>query len=238
LIQERGGIAVAEMRHVFNCGIGLLVVVRPDVADAARAALGAAEHEEEGAQRRVLEAHEALARVQGADPIDVAAAEVDLAAARRDVARLREERDALAIALRTLDAAVDDYRAAHAERLERAATTAFARFSGVAGRRVVLDDAFAARVVAASGDDAVPAQLSQGARDQLAVALRLAVADLLAADVALPLVFDDPFLNWDEERSARLADALRELARERQVLVLTHRAALARWGAAVEVVEG
>ncbi|MDF1521986.1 MAG: hypothetical protein P1P87_04095, partial [Trueperaceae bacterium] len=122
--------------------------------------------------------------------------------------------------------------------LEHAATTAFARFSGVAGRRVVLDDAFAARVLAASGDDAVPAQLSQGARDQLAVALRLAVADLLAADVALPLVFDDPFLNWDEDRSARLADALREFARERQVLVLTHRGALAGWGAAVEVVEG
>jgi len=63
----------------------------------------------------------------------------------------------------------------------------------------------------------------------------LAVADLLAADVRLPLVFDDPFLNWDEARTERLATALRAVARDRQVVVLSHRSALAGWGEAVAV---
>ena len=183
----------------------------------------------------MLAAREALARLQGSDPIDVAVAELDLAETRRAAVRLRGERDALALALRTLDAAVDDFRGAHAERLQAAATGYFATFSGIEGRRVVLDEAFAAHVVEPGGDAALPAQLSQGARDQLSVALRLAVADLLAADVRLPLVFDDPFLNWDDARTERLATALRALARDRQVVVLSHRSALADWGAAVAV---
>lgn len=41
LIQDTGGVATDEMRLVFNCGVGMLVVVRPEQADAARAALTA-----------------------------------------------------------------------------------------------------------------------------------------------------------------------------------------------------
>jgi phosphoribosylaminoimidazole (AIR) synthetase len=39
LIQQRGDIADQEMFRTFNLGIGLTVVVRRDVLDAARAAL-------------------------------------------------------------------------------------------------------------------------------------------------------------------------------------------------------
>ncbi len=203
--------------------------------ETARRELTEAVAEHERAERTDLDARETLARLQGADPIDVAAAEVELAALRADVARLGSERDALALALRALGEAVDDFRGAHAQRLERAAGASFSRFSGRPGRRVELDEDFGARVREPGGDLAVPAQLSQGARDQLALALRLAVADLLADDVRLPLVLDDPFLNWDEERLARAAETLNGLAAERQVVVLSHRPALAAWGARVEV---
>lgn len=40
LIQRLGGVSTPEMRQVFNCGVGMLVVVRPSDADAARAVLG------------------------------------------------------------------------------------------------------------------------------------------------------------------------------------------------------
>jgi chromosome segregation protein len=80
-------------------------------------------------------------------------------------------------------------------------------------------------------------QLSQGTRDQLLLALRLAVLDLLAQEVPLPLVLDDPFAHWDERRLARAREMLRALARERQVVLLSHRREFAAWGEPVTSAE-
>ena len=41
-LQQHGGVADAEMHRVFNCGIGMTVILAPDVADAAMAQLRAA----------------------------------------------------------------------------------------------------------------------------------------------------------------------------------------------------
>jgi len=206
---------------------------------ATRAAADVAERAAGDARERAAAAQEALARAQGGDPIDVAAVELDIADARAEVARWTLERDALALAARELAAAAEGFRAGHARRLEAAASTQLATFGGVPGRRVRLDAELRAEVVEPDGRPLATAQLSQGARDQLALALRLAVADLVADDVALPLVLDDPFLNWDEERSAAVRAALRAIAaRGRQVWLLSHRAELADWGEPVELRRG
>ena len=41
-LQQHGGVADAEMHRVFNCGIGMVVIVAPEIADAAMAQLNAA----------------------------------------------------------------------------------------------------------------------------------------------------------------------------------------------------
>ena len=41
-LQQHGGVADVEMHRVFNCGIGMTVIVAPDNADAAMAQLQAA----------------------------------------------------------------------------------------------------------------------------------------------------------------------------------------------------
>jgi len=68
------------------------------------------------------------------------------------------------------------------------------------------------------------AALSGGTREQVAAAVRLAVAELLAAehDGSLPVVFDDAFVNSDPERVVTLQRML-DLAAARglQVIVLT-----------------
>lgn len=209
----------------------------PTAAFAATAAAAAqAERVAADAQQAAAAAHDALLRAQAGDPIDVAAIELEIAEARADAERWAFERDAVALAARELAAASAGFREGHAERLAEAAGAHLAGFGGVTGRRVRLDAELRADVVEHDGRRLSVGQLSQGARDQLALALRLAVADLMAGDLALPLVLDDPFLNWDEDRAEAAARALQAVtASGRQVWLLSHRAELAGWGETVAV---
>ncbi len=186
------------------------------------------------AQEALLRAQREVVAAEGTAAVNVAA----LLEASRDreaqAARVRADVAALALAYGELGASLRAYTSDHRGRLEDRASALLSSVSGRPGRRVRLDDDFAARVLEPGGDTAVPAQLSQGTRDQLALALRLAVIDLVADDVPLPLVLDDPFVHWDEERLERARDMVRALARERQVLLLTHRPELADWGEPVD----
>ncbi|HEY8394636.1 MAG TPA: AAA family ATPase [Thermaerobacter sp.] len=169
------------------------------------------------------------------DPINIAAAEEELAGLRRRREELLEEIEALALAHRELRGAAEEYHATYRLRLEQVASRHFARITGRPGRRVCLDEDFRVSVVEPDGTRVLPGQLSQGAQDQLYVAVRVAIGDLLADDARLPFVFDDPFVHCDAERLERIRSTLRELAAERQVLVLSHRPELAAWGQPAEV---
>ena len=65
--------------------------------------------------------------------------------------------------------------------------------------------------------------LSEGTRDQLFLALRLAALDMhLDQAHALPFIADDLFINYDDKRSRQGLEALGELSRKTQVVFLTH----------------
>ena len=65
--------------------------------------------------------------------------------------------------------------------------------------------------------------MSEGTRDQLYLALRLAALELhLGKSKALPFVADDLFINFDDERSTAGLESLRELSTRTQVLFLSH----------------
>lgn len=65
--------------------------------------------------------------------------------------------------------------------------------------------------------------MSDGARDQLYLALRVAaIEDYLERAVALPFVADDLFVNFDNERAAAGFRVLADLAQKTQVLFFTH----------------
>ncbi|HTR10899.1 MAG TPA: AAA family ATPase [Paraburkholderia sp.] len=85
--------------------------------------------------------------------------------------------------------------------------------------------------------------LSEGTRDQLFLALRIAALELqLASKAALPFVADDLFINFDDVRAKAGFEALRDLSAKTQVLFLTHHDHLLPlirevFGARVNVVE-
>ncbi len=72
--------------------------------------------------------------------------------------------------------------------------------------------------------------LSSGTSDQLYFALRLAVAEFFSEKSGgLPLFFDDPFMQYDDERTAGVSDFIREYVKEKnnQILLFTcHKAIL------------
>ncbi|KVM84582.1 chromosome segregation protein SMC [Burkholderia ubonensis] len=65
--------------------------------------------------------------------------------------------------------------------------------------------------------------MSEGTRDQLFLALRIAALELqLRNRTALPFVADDLFINFDDARAKAGLEALRDLSTRTQVLFLTH----------------
>jgi len=65
--------------------------------------------------------------------------------------------------------------------------------------------------------------MSEGTRDQLYLALRLAALELhLAQTIPLPFIADDLFINYDDGRAKAGLEALAELSAMTQVIFLTH----------------
>ena len=65
--------------------------------------------------------------------------------------------------------------------------------------------------------------LSEGTRDQLYLALRLAALDQQASQGSrMPLIADDLFINFDDRRTEAGLQVLGELSRRMQVILLTH----------------
>lgn len=185
-------------------------------------------------------AHEAAVRAE---------AEATLALRRHDdeaAARARQARDDAAAAmaqaagewlrvraaLLLLAEATRRYREANRDPLLAEAGAALARITGgsLAGLDVELDDDDTERLVALRPDGtrlSVEA-LSEGARDQLFLALRIAaVARRCAVAEPVPFIADDLFSSFDEPRAAAGLAELSRLGETTQVLVFTHHAHVA-----------
>jgi len=64
-------------------------------------------------------------------------------------------------------------------------------------------------------------KLSEGTKETVSLAFRLAVLDHLFPDGGGVIVFDDPFANMDAERTAQSCELIKECAKQHQVLFLT-----------------
>jgi DNA repair exonuclease SbcCD ATPase subunit len=107
--------------------------------------------------------------------------------------------------------------------LEKRMRGDLARLTGGRYRRVAVDDATLDISVFAPerGDWVRLEELSQGTLDLGYLAARLGLVRLVTQDRRPPLVFDDPFVTFDDERAARAVEMLRELAGDFQVVYLT-----------------
>ena len=65
--------------------------------------------------------------------------------------------------------------------------------------------------------------LSRGTSEQLYFALKLAFVEQVADKIALPILIDDAFVNFDAQRTNYIVKLLEELAQKTQVLIFTAR---------------
>ena len=71
------------------------------------------------------------------------------------------------------------------------------------------------------GDWVPISSLSQGTIDQVYLAARIELVRLVTQDRRPPLVFDDPFVTYDDERATRAVELLRGVTADHQILYLT-----------------
>jgi uncharacterized protein YhaN len=132
----------------------------------------------------------------------------------------------ITVGVRLVKWAVDRYSEERQQPLLKRASALFAGLTG--GRFTKLSVNFEAEppeLIAhrADGSHVVIGGLSTGTEDQLFLALRLAALELhLDAGTPLPLILDDIFINWSDERTAAGFAVLAEIAKRTQVIVLSH----------------
>lgn len=161
---------------------------------------------------------------------DLAPLDAELAAIDRDREAAVLERDALRLAHRTLLGCKDEFIKVASTRLAAAVSEVFADLTGGRYRTVRVDPAsLELSVDGPERVDVAAASLSRGTRDQLWLALRVAILETLAPERALPLVLDDPFLHFDDERLALAGRALARVGARHQVLLFTHDSRLTAW---------
>lgn len=137
--------------------------------------------------------------------------------------QLQGEYDALTLALDALHSANTTLQNRFSPELGRRAAEIFFQMTGSGWSSIQLDREF--HLSAGQGDD--PARrsvqlLSAGTADQLYLATRLAVCEMvLPPEQNAPLILDDALITFDDERLRKTLDYLARLGERRQILLFT-----------------
>ena len=142
---------------------------------------------------------------------------------REQITALEGEFDSIQMAMAALENANATLQNRFSPALGQRASEIFGKLTGQRYSGVVLDRAF--RISAEPTGDGIyrdAALLSAGTADQLYLATRLAICDLvLPQEQAAPIVLDDALANFDDDRCAAALRWLKEKGKHRQILLFT-----------------
>lgn len=146
-----------------------------------------------------------------------------LAELEEEHARIESELEALTVALDELALADEEMQSEFSPALAKGTASALSRLTGGAYTELTLDRELNA-LVRCAGEPVLheSAFLSRGTADQLYLALRLALCDmLLGGEEPCPIVLDDALINFDDARMGYALDYLAETAQHRQILLFS-----------------
>ena len=140
-----------------------------------------------------------------------------------EITKLTERHEASLLAIDVLQEVVDNYRAAYLPQLEKRSSSYWSQITNGRYQDLQLEKSWPEIIVPMQDMQANKTDLSQGALDQLFFALRLAATDLMSSQAQLPLILDDPFVNFDDERYQESLSLLASISQDRQVIYFTSR---------------
>jgi len=185
-------------------------------------------------ERKVLDRR--LAAAEAKETVSVEALEDEIEDLKSGLDRLKQSRDAHLLAIKTIDEAVSEFRASHLSRIRDKTTELLTRITG-SPCRIELDESLEPLGLERDGKLFRMEQLSQGVRDQLHFALRLAAVEEISGEAHLPMFLDDPFVNFDDGRLESVLRMLDEICGSHQVLLFTHDRQLCEWRKPARVLE-
>lgn len=140
-----------------------------------------------------------------------------------ELVRQQAEYDALRLSLDALQAANTTLQNRFSPELGRRAAEIFANMTGSTWSHILLDREF--HLSAESGSDPTRRSvqlLSAGTADQLYLAVRLAICEMiLPPEQNPPLILDDALLTFDDARLSTTLNYLTQLGAQRQILLFT-----------------
>lgn len=147
----------------------------------------------------------------------------EVAALNEELTRQNSRYDALSLAIDTLSQASGEMQTRFSPVINDTASEILRRLTGGRYERLSFDRSFDAD--ARTEGDAVTRNilsLSAGTADQIYLALRLALCQLLSSeDEPCPIVLDDALTNFDQPRLENALAYLKELAETRQIILFT-----------------
>ena len=186
--------------------------------------LAAADEVADKARDDEVAAETRLESLAGKGPYSVVVAAEEEVARLQDAVRREQLRvDAIKLLYDTISECRTEAVSAVAKPVEQAATRLLQRIAGRRIGSIQLGDVFTPSAVLpeTAGEPVGIENLSGGEKEQLYLATRLALADILAKDERQLVVFDDVLTATDAGRLARIMTILEEAAQRLQILVLT-----------------
>jgi chromosome segregation ATPase len=176
------------------------------------------------AKRQQMQRCEVLLEQHGAEGLYSRenAAEEALELARSEAERIRREGWALRLAAELIERREQSAIQTVLGPLEDRLSAVFAELTGRGDRRVFFDEHLAVRGIGRREDELIPfTDLSRGAREQLLLALRAAIALELAKKEPPCLILDDVLVHTDPMRQRNVLDYLQTLSGQVQIVILT-----------------
>jgi len=180
--------------------------------------------EQDTSMAELIQARTAFEKIAGQD--DAARAESDRQNALAKMADAAERYIKVFTASRLLKWAIDRYRETRQGPMLSRAGAIFAALTLGSFQKLSVDfdsEPLSLQGLRADGRLVPIAGMSDGTRDQLYLALRLAALELhLTQGHAMPFIADDLFINYDDRRAKAGLEALASLSEHTQVIFLSH----------------